>query len=175
MPIRRVSFSRDEQQARLKAIQLQTLYPFTYRFNRTVSNVLFSIADTNVAGAQYDSFGFVAPETMQIVAIKATCVMQLSNTHTFAWALSFSDIFTMGDTNNGELPTDQGNIIYESTFRGSDTLKEFILFDADKGLYLSYGQTLFFYQWADAAAIAAANITMIGELTLYAKPTGLKS
>jgi hypothetical protein len=175
LPIRRSSFTREEQQARLKAIQLEVLYPYTYRLNRTVSNVLFSIADSNVTGAQYDSFGFVAPETMQIVAIRATCLTQLSSVHTFAWALSYSPLFTMGDTNNGQLPSDQGNEVYRSYFRGSDTLDDFVFFDQDKGWYLSYGETLYWYQWADAAAITAANITMIGALTLYTKPTGLLS
>lgn len=175
MAIRRPSFTRELQQERLRAIQLQVLFPYTYRFNRTVSNVLYSIADTNVAGAQYDSFGFVAPETLQIVAIHATAVYQLASTHTFAWALSYSPLFTMGDTNTGNLPTDQGNIVYQSVQYGNTVLDDFIFFDQDKGWYMSFNQTLFFYQWADAAAITAGNITMIGSLTLYTKPTGLQS
>lgn len=176
MPIRRSSFTTTQQQERMDSIQYYTLYPYTWRLNRLVSGALFSIADTNVAGAMYDSFSFVAPETLQIVALRTTCLLQLSNTHTFAWALSYSPLFTMGDTNApAGFPSDSGNDIYRSVFRGSDTLNDFFFFDDDKGFYLSAGQTLNFYQWADAAAIAAGNITMIGALTLYALVTGRQS
>lgn len=176
MAIQRPIFSSiAEQQARIKKIQLDVLFPYSYRLNRLVSTALFSIADTNVPGAFYDSFGFVAPETMQISAIRASCLTQIPNTHSYAWCLSFADLFTMGDSNSSGVPDDQGNDIYRSLFYGNEQLDDFFFFDESKGFYLTTGQTLFFYQWADAAAIAAGNINMIGSLTLYTIPTGQRT
>ncbi len=183
MPVQFPVLTKDQQNQMLMDMRLHTLYPYSYHISALVTvGVNFNAVDTGGLGGRYLHYIFQAPMALSLEGIELTAILNPVITEYFGFIISYNSGqgITMGAANVSTAtsttptpPDDSGNDIVRIMFLGNAAFHTYINLQP-YNYYLAKGQQLSLWTFADAAALAAASSTMVGQIVLHTRSTGLQ-
>jgi len=161
MPVRTATISKVEQDQLLQHLSKHPIYPYTFRFRRTVDAANFPLADGGLGS--YFSFKWQPIVTVGVVSIACNYILTPNTTvDVFALAVSYKPVYTIANA-TGNTPADEANDIYELKANGG-SINDFQVF-YPLNWFVEKTQPLYVHVFAGAATVAAGTATMQGRIT----------
>jgi len=168
MPVILPSRSSEQIKDILAGIQVNSLYPYSFRINRTFTNLNFPTIDTPGSG-QYCQFIWTPTISIGITHIEGYSVQIGSANYAAAIVVSLNSVVNLGDSASLTIPSDEGNIIYQSVFNLNTTLLEHRFTPQD--YFISANTPIYISFWILATAIGQAG-SLLSSVIIHSIPIG---
>jgi len=161
MPVRTATISKVEQTQLLSHLSKHPIYPYTFRFRKTVNAANFPLPDGGLGS--YFSFKWQPIVTLGVVSIATNYILTPNTTvDVFALAVSYKATYSIADV-VGNTPADEASDIYELKANGG-SINDFQVF-YPLNWFVEKTQPLYVHVFAGAATVAAASAVMQGRIT----------
>ena len=171
MPVSKAVLNEAERIALLSHLQKHKIYPFRYRFSKTINAANFPTAAVGGTAGSYFTLTFQPKEILGIITLSNAFIITPNTTvDTFSIAVSYKKTWAWGDNTVATVPDDEGSEIYSLLSNGG-AINDFQVFYPTT-YYMERNTPIYIHVFAGATTVAAGTSTMTGAVIIGTLPTG---